>query len=1191
MVTSFANVRYIRDDRPRHGEAVLRVGDLGVVLRHGHVGDDLGAGVGEVDDVQGRGLVHRQGVLIGDLHLHGSLRLHLVAIVLDLDVKEAREGHGLAGNAQLRRGILKIPTIVGFLGQYLADLELGPVGDFGLRARVQRDLEGIAVEGRVERLEGVAEHVLGELFGGEGEARDILHAVVVRLAGQRQRVGDVRRHAILDLVQLEVSTDQVLFQVHRHLEALIRLGVHVLHADADDLIGRGLVRGLVLLLHGGDRFVLLSGLGDLCVDGFVLGQVQVVHGRDDRDLILGDELRDARGGQVDAVVPAVRHADRQVYRAFRLLEGAQGPFALRLGEVQDLLVRHADRLDARVERRVGGDLQRGQDIRQRHVLRAADVIGIVLYIEVVSRRVGDDEGRAAGRGEREARQRVVRVVFKRRVLHLLGSAVRHVVQLGGHIVHHRALHACGHRRVKGDGHAEQAVRVAGDRFLIHRDVQAEVVRPGEHPALRAGGVGHGPVRVGGRFRAFQTKVGRGSLHDRRVGSAHRALSRARLRLLFTVGQGRIGIVRRVRVVRRVGIVRRVRVVRRVGIVHHVGVVAVYSVIVVFFGVFVSFGVRVGVIVFVGIVRHVGVGAVFSVIIVVFGVFVGFSVRVGVVVCVGIFRHVGVVAVFSVIVVFFGVFVGFGVRVGVIVFVGIVRHVGIVAVFSVIVVVFGVFVGVFVSFGVRVGVGTFPGIRVGVFISVFLRLPLVRSLVSSGFLFRGFVRIIIFSSAGARGAGFHCGREALCSVRVLLLVAGQAALIAGLRVGVPRVDGLFLGGPIARLAGQRLDLEGHAVDHHGLALRADQLALRLIAAFAVLVRSRADLLATGQLAGDGVTAFAVLVRPRARLLAAGQLAGDGVTRIPMLVRPRAHLHVAGQHVLIAGVRVLVRLAFLLVAYQRPGVAGIGVHVSVVLRDLADQVDAVGIASVRVLVSLALGQLAGQHAALGIAGVRVLVSLALRYIADQGLFIGVAAIRVLVRLALLKSADQLARLVPTVFIVLVVVFLFHDPAYQFAVPVAAFVRMHVRLERAHVDLHGLGPRVARLLPADEDVFITVFGVRVLRKSADQHALPGLLRQRLRQHGYQVCRHQQQQGKRERPNAPRQSPIPQIGHEHSPFPLHSCPNLLKYVIFDMKESINRENPRKTSVRQNGDSSLFLHPELSDFGLFYTIAGWRAS
>ena len=225
------------------------------------------------------------------------------------------------------------------------------------------------------------------------------------------------------------------------------------------------------------------------------------------------------------------------------------------------------------------------------------------------------------------------------------------------------------------------------------------------------------------------------------------------------------------------------------------------------------------------------------------------------------------------------------------------------------------------------------------------------------------------------------------MHVLVQVAHQLALIAGIGVGMALVHHDLLRRPIAGGAGQGLDVEGHAVDHHGLPLGAGQHTLPYKALRAVVMRARALLDAAYQDGRHGIAGFAVGVDAFDLFLATDQSRYCAITGIGMLMTGvLRHLTDQGLFHFIAAIRVVVRPLFLQTAHQVAVSILAVLVVSVVilaLHDAADQL-AAGIATgVRVLVGREMARVdtrffhnrralllaAGQH--IRVAGVGVLV----------------------------------------------------------------------------------------------------------------------------------------------------------------------------------------------------------------------------
>ena len=361
--------------RARDGEAALLIGNFRAVVGHGDIGNDLGARVGEVDHVQLGVAIQLQRVLIGDGHLHGGLGLHLLAVLDDFDVKEPGEGHGRALNAQLGCGLGQIALELFRAGLDLAHLQLRAKGNLGGLVEVHRDFVGPALDGLVIGFQGIAQHELGEVIRPEGKAGHALQAVRAHLAVELQGIGQVRGHVALHLIQLEIGAHDVLVQVHRHVESLILLRVHVRKVDVEHAAhGLGVLARIRHVQHlGGGR---LAG-GHHGLGAGLLGQVHVVHGADDHGVVLRAGLGVAIGGDFDGDLRAVRQRRRQGVPGPGLAHGAQGPVVLGLFQPQCLGIGDLHGLDPRREAgpfAVRHDLQRLEHLRQRHFLRAADGI-------------------------------------------------------------------------------------------------------------------------------------------------------------------------------------------------------------------------------------------------------------------------------------------------------------------------------------------------------------------------------------------------------------------------------------------------------------------------------------------------------------------------------------------------------------------------------------------------------------------------------------------------------------------------------------------------------------------------------------------------------------------------------------------------------------------------------------------------
>ena len=476
-----------------------------------------------MDHVQGRAVLHGHGVRVGDGHLHGGLGLDLFAVLFDGDVEEAREGDVDRLHAQLRRGIGQVPVIVLAAGQDLLHLQPGAHGDFCLGAVIQGDLIGLAVEGLVPGLQGIAQHDLREVIGGEAEAGHALQAVLARL-GVQARVGQLGGHAVLHLIQRKISAGQGLAQVHVDLEALVVRGVGALQADVQHAEGQ-------VLALGPDRFD--GGPGGLVgqyagVGGLALGQVHVVHRADHGDIARGD-LGDAGGGHGDGIIRAVGRAHGQGLRRLGLPQHADAPVVPGLGQPDGIGVGHADSID------LDGDLKRRQDLRQRDILPAGDIQREALVLIVELDRVLQHIVREAAGPEGEALQQAALHVLVGQG-HRLGGAVadlvRHdVIQRQRHAVHHRfriGKHVDGRVKLHRDdvrlgvlqrfvGQADVKGRVAGQaarrvrlrrrhaRALLRRVHQVQQVRKGV-----AGQGVHGKVALGQLHHA-QGGLGNGLL--------------------------------------------------------------------------------------------------------------------------------------------------------------------------------------------------------------------------------------------------------------------------------------------------------------------------------------------------------------------------------------------------------------------------------------------------------------------------------------------------------------------------------------------------------------------------------------------------------------------------------------------------------------------------------------------------------
>ena len=235
------------------------------------------------------------------------------------------------------------------------------------------------------------------------------------------------------------------------------------------------------------------------------------------------------------------------------------------------------------------------------------------------------------------------------------------------------------------------------------------------------------------------------------------------------------------------------------------------------------------------------------------------------------------------------------------------------------------------------------------------------------------------------------------MHVLLQAAHQLPLIAGLGVGMAFVHHDLLRRPVAGGAGQGLDVERHAVDHHWLALGALQHPLHGVALGPVPVSARALLQAAGQDRHHGVAGFAVAVNAFDLFLATDQSRYRAITGIGMLMTGVFHnLTDQGLYILIAAVGVLVGHLFLQTADQVPiviAVIVVGVII-LALHDAADQLAAGVAAGVCVLVGCEMAHVCAHFLRHGCA---------LLLTADQ--HVRVAGLRVLVGLA---SADQHGRL---------------------------------------------------------------------------------------------------------------------------------------------------------------------------------------
>ena len=477
-------VRRRTHNRARDGEAALGIGDF--VVGGGHVVDDLGAVVGEVHHAEAGVLAHGEGVLIGDGHLNRRGGLHLLAVLQDCDVEEAREGHGVAGNAQPGRGIAQIAFVGLGFGQDFADEQLRPRGNRGALVVVQRDFEGLAVKGLVTGFQGIAQDKLREIVGGEGEAGHAVQAVLVLLAVQLQVFSQVDGVAVLHLIQLEVRADHRLVQADGHLKAVVVLGVHVVEVDIEHTAGGVAVGGQVRRVHHfGNRLKALLGGGQLGLDAGVLGQVHGVHGADHHGVVLRAHLGDAGGVHRDGVGLALGHGDGQGLPALDLLHGADGPIALARFHAQHLGIGDFDRRDARREISpfaLGHDAQRAHDRGQRHVLRAGDGILKVALI------------------------RLGLPVFRGVLILRLGFALPGLVAGLGVRVLLQAADQRGLRRFAGGGPIALA---AGQRLDMEGDAvddHALSLGAGQHALDRVAFVG-----VGVRARAFLQAAGQHAL--------------------------------------------------------------------------------------------------------------------------------------------------------------------------------------------------------------------------------------------------------------------------------------------------------------------------------------------------------------------------------------------------------------------------------------------------------------------------------------------------------------------------------------------------------------------------------------------------------------------------------------------------------------------------------------------------------
>ena len=291
-----------------------------------------------------------RSVYQADIHRNRCLRLDLLPVRPNFNVKEPSISYSVANNPQLFRGIGQIGFVCLFFRQDLPDLQFSPVRDAGFRFVIQRDFKGFAIIGGVCGFKGIDQDILGGAFRSKGKSGNGFQAVFGGLAVQLQAVGDVGNFPILDLVQSEILAGQILFQVDRDFKAFVFFFVDVFQADVDNLIAALLSRHIMQFLNGSNGFLALCFRQGLGSDRGFFRQVQIVHRGDHGVLVFRSDLRGALGGGSDVVFSAVRHADGNGVRLLAFLHGAECPVAVRFLQGDGFLVGNTDGIDIRHER-------------------------------------------------------------------------------------------------------------------------------------------------------------------------------------------------------------------------------------------------------------------------------------------------------------------------------------------------------------------------------------------------------------------------------------------------------------------------------------------------------------------------------------------------------------------------------------------------------------------------------------------------------------------------------------------------------------------------------------------------------------------------------------------------------------------------------------------------------------------------
>ena len=404
--------RTCRDNRSCHREASLLISDLPVIVSHGNLGDNLCTFISEVNNAKLRVPFQGHSVHIGNRHINGRLGLNFLSILLDFDVEEPGKGHVLAADAEPGGGIRDIAGIILLVFRNFCNLQLRPVRNIGFPAVAQGDPVGSTVDGGVVGDQGIAENILCKFVRGKAEAMDIPAAVRPGVSVQLQAFGNILRLAVLNLIQPEIPSGQILGQVNIHVEAFILVPVHIVQPDAEGLPGSIAARLFVSVqaLHGGNGAACLLVRQDFRVSAGFLRQVVTVDGADGRLVVFRSKFCVACSRNGNHILPAVLLGHGQGLGLFGFLQDPELPALLVIRKPEYVSVGNFDVEDPRQEFigiLRGNNFQAGQDLYQRNILRTGESAGKLLVLVVVYDRVRQHKFTEVSGGEGETGDLVV----------------------------------------------------------------------------------------------------------------------------------------------------------------------------------------------------------------------------------------------------------------------------------------------------------------------------------------------------------------------------------------------------------------------------------------------------------------------------------------------------------------------------------------------------------------------------------------------------------------------------------------------------------------------------------------------------------------------------------------------------------------------------------------------------------------